>query len=124
MYTYNPLEVGERAIAFGDGQSAHLRTYKEQAMFNKAEQARRAQQFTAAQASLGLTKPVLPMPPKSSGVRDMQGNLIMVGAKVARAIAGDVTYIRICTVTGTEPGKVYVDNSKVPVKHPSRLLIL
>lgn len=31
-------------------------------MFDKAEQQRRAQQFTQAQASMGLTKPVLPMP--------------------------------------------------------------
>lgn len=94
--------------------------------FDKTEQARRALLFDQAQAALGATKPNLPIPPlKQTGARDMKGTLITVGATVARALSADSgAYIRICKVTGMEAGKVYLDHSKVAVKHPSRLLII
>jgi hypothetical protein len=98
-------------------------------VFDKNEQAKRAALYDQTQVALGATKPVLPMPPIrpaiSQGARDMLGTKINVGNTVARAVSNSRgTFIRVCKVTGTDAGKVYLDNSVQVVKHPERLLIL
>lgn len=55
-------------------------------------------------------------------VVDMEGNEFYKNCKVARAISDG--YLLICEVTRMENGKIYLDNSKVPIKYPRRLLIV
>jgi hypothetical protein len=92
-------------------------------IFDKAEQAKRAALLDQEQLAQGATKPILPIPPPQR-IKDMQGTAIVVGHTVARALTGDHACIRICKVTGVNGDKIYLDDSRVPVKYPSRLLII
>lgn len=48
-----------------------------------------------------------------------------LGCTVARPVLfGKSPIIEICTVTRIENGKLYLDNSKVAMKIPNRLLII
>lgn len=53
---------------------------------------------------------------------DMNGYAFNVGCKVARAITDG--YLSICEVTRVDNDKIYLDNAKVPIKYPRRLLIV
>lgn len=53
---------------------------------------------------------------------DMEGNEFYKNCNVARAI--DNGYLVICEVTRIDNGKIYLDNAKVPIKYPRRLLIV
>jgi hypothetical protein len=56
---------------------------------------------------------------------DMKGFAFQVGCKVARAImSGQSPILKICTVTRIDSDRVYLDDSKQPMKYPSRLLII
>ncbi len=63
---------------------------------------------------------------------DLEGRLedtlkrpIHVGDTVARAaVAGRSAYIEIRRVTRIENEKIYLDDSKVPIKYPCRLLVI
>jgi hypothetical protein len=58
-------------------------------------------------------------------MKDMQRFSFNVGCKVARAeMYGNSPRICICEVTRIENGKIYLDNSKRPMKYPERLLII
>ena len=58
-------------------------------------------------------------------MRDMKGFAFNEGCKVARAVLwGKSPMIEICTVTKIKEGKLYLDNSKQPIKFPDRLLIV
>ena len=58
-------------------------------------------------------------------MRDMKGFAFNEGCKVARAVLwGKSPMIEICTVTKINDGKLYLDNSKQPMKFPERLLIV
>ena len=58
-------------------------------------------------------------------MRDMKGFAFNEGCKVARAVLwGKSPMIEICTVTKINDGKLYLDNSKQPMKFPDRLLIV
>ena len=58
-------------------------------------------------------------------MKDMKGFAFNVGCKVARAeLWGKSPRITICEVTKIEDGKMYLDNSKHPMKYPERLLII
>ena len=91
--------------------------------FDKAEQAQRAQAFEQAQLAQGAVKPILPLPPLT-GARDMKGTKIQLGDTVARPVSDNVVHIRLCKVTGIEARKVYLDGSRLPIKHPERLLVI
>lgn len=61
----------------------------------------------------------------SEKLMDMYGRELIVGDKVAKAAtSGRAVNISICEVTRIENGKLYLDNSKVPVVYPGRLLIV
>jgi hypothetical protein len=58
-------------------------------------------------------------------MRDMKGFTFNVGCKVARAVMwGKSPMLSICEVTRIESEKLYLDNSKQPIKFPDRLLII
>jgi hypothetical protein len=58
-------------------------------------------------------------------MKDMKGYAFNVGCTVARAVMyGKSPMIDLCTVTRIENGKVYLDESKQPMKFPERLLIV
>lgn len=58
-------------------------------------------------------------------MKDMKGFAFNEGCKVARAVLwGKSPMIEICTVTKINDGKLYLDNSKQPMKFPERLLIV
>jgi hypothetical protein len=131
--TYDPTEVADRQLATGDGVSLTIYEYKQQEKrmngFNKAEQARRAAEFSAAQAAKGLKPPVLPMPPvpkKAAPVpKDFQGTELQVGQKVARAMTfGSSPYLSICEVTRVEGMNVYLDNSPRALIYTNRVIVL
>ena len=55
---------------------------------------------------------------------DMQGSVFHEGYVVARAqVSGNSPYIALQTVTRIENNKLYLDDSKQPIKFPNRLLI-
>lgn len=55
----------------------------------------------------------------------MKGYAFNVGCKVARAVNnGRNSVIRICEVTRIENNAIYLDNSKVAIRYPGRLLII
>ena len=55
-------------------------------------------------------------------IKDKLGATFHEGCKVVRAISdGDIA---ICTVTRISEGKLYLNNSKAPMKYPGRLLII
>jgi hypothetical protein len=55
-------------------------------------------------------------------MRDMKDNSFHVGCKIVRAVGDGM--LSICTVTRIEDGKVYLDNSKIAIRYPKRLLII
>lgn len=56
---------------------------------------------------------------------DMLGREFVVGDKVVKAAtSGRAVNLLIGTVTRIENGKMYLDNSKVPINFPGRLLIV
>ncbi len=58
-------------------------------------------------------------------MKDLKGFAFTVGCKVARAVMwGKSPILSICEVTRIEDGKMYLDNSKQPIKFPDRLLII
>ena len=61
----------------------------------------------------------------STDAVDMFGKEIAVGDRVARACtSGRAVNLEICAVTRAENGKIYLDNSKVAVNYPGRLLVI
>ena len=59
-------------------------------------------------------------------MKDKLGFAFNVGCRVARAISvgRSSTDLAICTVTRIENGKIYLDDSKVHIRFPERLLII
>lgn len=59
-------------------------------------------------------------------MQDKLGFAFSEGCKVARAVSRGRSSVDldICTVTRIEDGKVYLDNSKVAIRYPGRLLII
>jgi len=59
-------------------------------------------------------------------MKDKLGFAFNEGCKVARAVSRGRSSVDldICTVTRIEDGKVYLDNSKVAIRYPGRLLII
>lgn len=59
-------------------------------------------------------------------MKDKLGFAFNEGCKVARAVSRGRSSVdlEICTVTRIEDGKLYLDNSKVAIKFPNRLLII
>lgn len=58
-------------------------------------------------------------------MKDLMGFSFTLGCTVARPVLfGKSPIIEICTVTRIENGKLYLDNSKVAMKIPNRLLII
>lgn len=59
-------------------------------------------------------------------MNDKLGYAFTEGCKVARAVSRGRSSVDldICTVTRIENGKLYLDDSKVAIKYPSRLLII
>jgi hypothetical protein len=55
-------------------------------------------------------------------MKDMKGFAFHIGCKIVRAV-GDGR-LSICTVTRIEDGKIYLDNSKIAIRYPKRLLII
>ena len=58
-------------------------------------------------------------------MRDLKNVPFHVGCRVARAVMwGKSPRIDICTVTRIQDGKLYLDESKVAMRYPERLLIV
>lgn len=59
-------------------------------------------------------------------MKDKLGFAFTEGCKVARAVSRGRSSVDldICTVTRIENGKLYLDDSKVAIKYPGRLLII
>ena len=58
-------------------------------------------------------------------MKDMKGFTFTEGCKVAKAVLwGKSPVIEICTVTKIKEDKLYLDDSKQPMKIPDRLLII
>lgn len=58
-------------------------------------------------------------------MKDMKGFAFNEGCKVARAVLwGKSPMIEICTVTKIKEGRLYLNDSKQPIKFPERLLIV
>ena len=55
-------------------------------------------------------------------ILDMIGQGFHVGCKVVRAVGEG--YLNICTVTKIEDDKLYLDNSKIAIRYPTRLLVI
>jgi hypothetical protein len=55
-------------------------------------------------------------------MKDMKGFTFHVGCKIVRAVGDGM--LSICTVTRIEDGKIYLDNSKIAIRYPKRLLII
>lgn len=55
-------------------------------------------------------------------MKDMKGFNFHVGCKVVRAV-GDGA-LQICTVTKIDADKLYLDNRKISIRYPTRLLII
>lgn len=61
----------------------------------------------------------------STSLRDMRGQAFVVGDRVAKAYqSGRSCNLLVGTVTRIENGKMYMDNSKVAINFPGRLLIV
>lgn len=57
--------------------------------------------------------------------RDMKGYAFNVGCKVIRAVmSGQSPKLAECKVTRIDGDKIYLDNSKIPIRYPKRLLII
>lgn len=60
-----------------------------------------------------------------TAIVDMKGFAFNVGCVVARAVLwGKSPMIELCTVTRMDNGRLYLDDSKQPMKFPDRLLIV
>lgn len=102
-------------------------------MIDKNEQRRRAAEMSQNLAAQGLTAPKLTYPvqtprqvvaPVPYGPRDMDGKSFAIGQTVLRAmLMGHTPYIKKCTVTAIEGGKIYLDGSKQAIRMPERLVI-
>ena len=58
-------------------------------------------------------------------MKDMKGFSFQEGCKVARAVMwGQSPKLAICEVTKIDGDKLYLDDSKQPIKFPERLLII
>lgn len=58
-------------------------------------------------------------------MKDMKGFTLTVGCEVARAVLwGKSPRIELCKVTRIEDDKMYLDDSKQPIRYPERLLIV
>lgn len=57
-----------------------------------------------------------------SNLLDMHGKIFHVGCKVVRAVGDGV--LDVCVVTRIEDDKLYLDNSKIAIRYPKRLLII
>jgi hypothetical protein len=58
-------------------------------------------------------------------MKDLKGFTLTVGCEVARAVLwGKSPRIELCQVTRIQDGKLYLDDSKQPMKYPERLLIV
>lgn len=56
---------------------------------------------------------------------DMKGFALTEGCTVARAImSGQSPQLVLCKVTKISEGRIYLDDSKQPIKFPKRLLII
>jgi hypothetical protein len=55
-------------------------------------------------------------------MKDIKGNSFHVGCKIVRAVSDG--YLQFCEVTRMEDSKLYLDNSKVAIRYPNRLLIV
>jgi hypothetical protein len=55
-------------------------------------------------------------------MKDMKGFTFHVGCKIVRAVGDGM--LSICTVTRIDDGKIYLDNSKIAIRYPKRLLII
>jgi hypothetical protein len=53
---------------------------------------------------------------------DMMGFSFHEGCKIVRAVSDGA--LSICTVTSIKDGKIYLDNSKIAIRYPKRLLII
>ncbi len=61
----------------------------------------------------------------STKLVDMRGQAFVVGDKVAKAYqSGRSCNLQVGAVTRIENGKMYMDNSKVAINFPGRLLIV
>lgn len=61
----------------------------------------------------------------STDLTDILGKAFVVGDKVVKAYqSGRAVNISVTEVTRIENGKVYLDNSKVAINFPGRLLIV
>jgi hypothetical protein len=58
-------------------------------------------------------------------IKDLRGFTFTLGCTVARPVLfGNSPQIELCKVTRIEGGKLYLDNSKVAIKLPRKLLII
>lgn len=56
---------------------------------------------------------------------DMRGSTFYEGCTVARAVSsGNTPYIYICEVREIRDGRLYLNDSKQPLRYPGRLLII
>jgi hypothetical protein len=55
-------------------------------------------------------------------MKDFQGNSFHVGCKIVRAVGDGI--LAISVVTKIENGKLYLNDSKIAIRYPSRLLII
>lgn len=53
---------------------------------------------------------------------DMRGNFYHEGCEVVRSISDG--HLQICKVTKIEDGKLYLNNSKIPIRYPRRMVII
>lgn len=133
----NPLEtLSKLRVAF-------LKAIKEEdfKMIDKNAQRLRAEQMSKNLAAQGLQAPKLTFPTSTlrqvvapqvknfgllpAGVKDLQGEVLREGQTVARPMLLDRSpYIKLCKVTLVKGGKVYLDNSKQPLRIPNRVLIV
>jgi hypothetical protein len=58
-------------------------------------------------------------------ITDLRGFTFTLGCTVARPVLfGNSPQIELCKVTRIESGKLYLDNSKIAIKLPRKLLII
>lgn len=61
----------------------------------------------------------------STNLKDMRGVDFVVGDYVAKAyMSGRSANVSVCRVTKIDGDKMYLDNSKVAIRYPGRLLIV
>lgn len=55
-------------------------------------------------------------------MKDLRGYSFTVGCEVVRAVGDGI--LEICKVTKIEDGKLYLNDSKIAIRYPKRLLII